>query len=70
MVMIMPKWLTPKAKPYGGVIVVDPESSSYVELIQDPHGAEISQLTGVTVHDNKLYLGSLHNDFLGVYDLL
>lgn len=68
-IMLLPKWMTPKTTPYGGIVVVDPESSSLVDLIQDPTGKEISQLTGVTLHDNKLYLGSLHNDFVGVYDL-
>ena len=50
-------------------MVVDPHTKEYVDLIQDPTGKDIGALTGVTVHDNKLYLGSLENDFVGVYDL-
>jgi hypothetical protein len=42
---------------------------SYVGLIQDPDGSAIADVTGVTVHNNKLHHGSLHNNFVGVYDL-
>jgi hypothetical protein len=69
MLLMIPKQLAPKTVPYGGITVIDPETSSYVGLIQDPDGSEIAEVTAVTVHDNKLYLGSLHNDFVGVYDL-
>ena len=56
----------------GGIVVFDPdkkEPSSFVKIIQDPQGKDIAHLTGVTIHQNKLYLGSLENDFIGVYDL-
>jgi hypothetical protein len=69
MLLMLPKKLAPATKLYGGITIVDPESNTYVGLIQDPDGIDISQLTGITVHDNKLYLGSLHNEFIGVYDL-
>lgn len=71
-IMMLPRELLPKTKPYGGIMVVDPAKSgptSVVKLLQDPRGQDIAHLTGVTVHDNKLYLGSLHNNFIGVYDL-
>ena len=49
-------------------MIVDPENPEATPvLLQDPTGTDIAALTGVTVHDNKLYLGSLHNDFIGVY---
>ena len=69
LLLALPKRLLPKVVPYGGVTVIDPVSNKYIELLQDPDGSDISRLTGVTVHDNKLYLGSLFNDFIGVYDL-
>ena len=65
----LPKSLMPKAESYAGVLVVNPESSSFVELLQDPSGIDISHLTGVTVHNNKLYFGSLTNNYVGVHDL-
>ena len=69
LIMMVPKWVLPTLQHYGGVMVVDPHTKEYVDLIQDPTGKDIGALTGVTVHDNKLYLGSLENDFVGVYDL-
>jgi hypothetical protein len=69
LLLALPKSLLPEVVPYGGVTVIDPVSNKYIELLQDPHGSDISFLTGVTVHDNKLYLGSLHNNVIGVYDL-
>ena len=67
--LAIPKWMLPKPAPYGGITVVDPESSAYIRLLQDPDGSDIGHVTGVTVHNNKLYLGSLENDFVGVFDL-
>lgn len=69
MMFLLPKELLPHIEPYGGITVFDADTSTYIELIQDPTGADIGRLTGVTVFDNKLFLGSLHNDFIGVYDL-
>lgn len=66
---MLPKEWLPETEPYGGITVIDPETSSYVGLIQDPTGQDIGHITGVTVYDNKLFLGSLSNDFIGVYDL-
>lgn len=68
--LALPKYLLPKPEPYGGVLVIDPESSTpVVKLLQDPSGRDISHVGGVTIYNNKLYLGSLTNDFVGVYDL-
>lgn len=67
--MTVPKALMPKPKPYGGVIEVDPISGEF-RYIQDPYGSDIGSLTGVTVWENKLYLGSLYNKYVGVYDLV
>jgi hypothetical protein len=66
---MLPKEWLPKMKPYGGITIVDAATSRYVGLVQDPSGEDIAHITGVTVHDNKIFLGSLKNDFIGVYDL-
>ena len=67
----LPKRLAPPIKPYGGVAVFDPEieQASPVTFIQDPDGNDVGMITGITVHDNKLYLGSLKNNYIGVYHL-
>lgn len=39
------------------------------EFILDPQGKDISELTGVTYHEGKLYFGTLKHDFIGVYTL-
>ena len=67
-VMMLPKTMAPKVKAYGGVIEVDPTTKE-IQYFQDPHGEDIGMLAGVTVWDNKLYLGSLRNNYVGVYDL-
>ena len=67
-VMALPKKLAPKIKPYGGIVQVDPETKE-IQYYQDPEAEEIGHLAGVTVWNNKLYLGSLKNNFVGVYDL-
>ena len=69
MMLAMPKKLLPKTVPYGGVMAVDPETKKVVNVYQDLKGEDISMLTGVTVHDNTLYLGSLHHNRVGVYHL-
>ncbi len=71
--MLIPRGLAPDAKPYGGVAIVhrgDESSKPYVKQIyQDPTGVDISMITGVTeAHDGKIYLGSLHHDYIGVLD--
>jgi hypothetical protein len=70
MLMGLPKYLAPKVKPYGGLVEIDVKSKT-MNLIQDPTGEDIGHLAGVTKSkfDNRLYLGSLKNDYIGVYDL-
>jgi len=53
---------------YGGVAKIRTRSGD-VSILQDPKGEEIGLITGLTVFDKKLYMGSLVNDFVGVYDL-
>lgn len=67
---------------YGGVVEIYPGDEEEEEsgggggsggrlrrILQDSSGEEIAMITGVAVHDDKLYLGSLKNTFIGVYDL-
>ncbi|KAG7361056.1 hypothetical protein IV203_036156 [Nitzschia inconspicua] len=69
LLITLPKEWLPKTTHYGGITVVDPTTSSYIALIQDPTGEDVRHITGVTVHDNKVFLGSLENNYIGVYDL-
>lgn len=67
-ILLLPKWLVPPVKKFGGVVEVNPNTKEY-RLLLDPTGKDISMITGVTVHKNKLYLGSLLNKYVGVYNL-
>ena len=67
-IMVLPRSMAPKIVPNGGVVEIDPRNGQ-TRLLQDPRGEDIGMLTGVTLWDEKLYLGSLHNDYIGVYDL-
>jgi sugar lactone lactonase YvrE len=73
LIMILPQSFSPKVVPYGGIYEFFPGDTTRpaetTRLFQDPDGRDITMLTGVTVHDNKLYLGSLQNKFIGVLDL-
>ena len=68
MLMMLPRWLAPPVTKYGGIVEMDPDTKDY-RYIQDPTGQDLAMLTGVTYHNNKLYLGSLENDYIGVYTL-
>lgn len=67
-IMLLPRWLAPPTTKYGAVIEFDPVTKEH-RYIQDPKGQDLAMLTGVTIHKNKLYLGSLTNDFIGLYSL-
>lgn len=59
-------------QPYGGFIIIKPTTIppyTIEQFVLDPTGQDISGVTGVTYYKNKLYLGSLHNHYIGVYDL-
>lgn len=71
--MVLPRRLAPDAKPYGGVAIIDPGDGQNVpsvrQIYQDPNGRDISTITAVTIGlDGKAYLGSLHNNFVGVLE--
>lgn len=75
LLMMLPTCLIKEFKvlPYGGVVEVSLDNDNKVEsmrIIQDPHGKDIGMLTGVSSHDDFLYMGSLKNNFIGRYNLL
>lgn len=75
--MSVPKWAAPKVVPYGAIVEVnasqtvtkDNPSGGYRRLIQDPIALDVGMLNSATFWDDRLYLGSLKNDFIGVYRL-
>ena len=66
--MILPRTWIPAGRPYGGVAIIHAGDGQDKYIFQDPNGGDITAITGVTERDGKLYLGSLHNDFIGVLD--
>lgn len=70
LLMSLPRFLSPPAISYGGFLEFDPVLGGVSrEYVQDPTGKDIRLVTGVTEYDGKLYLGSLENDYIGVYSL-
>ena len=71
--LMLPRNATPDAEHYGGFAEIYPGSTHsharILRVFQDPDGSDIDFITGVTEFDGKVYLGSLHNDYVGVYDL-
>lgn len=67
--MMVPKKLVPEVKPFASITILDAETLSQVGFLQDPHGTDIKTMTGITFHENRLYLGSLRNDYIAVYNL-
>jgi len=68
LLMMLPKWLAPKVVDYGCIVEVDMETGA-TRLLQDPDATDMTFITGVTVHDNKLYLGTVTGTVAGIYDL-
>jgi hypothetical protein len=73
LLLMLPRNATPSSQPYGGFAEIDPgnkgSSPGILRILQDPNGQDIDFITGVTVFDGKVYLGSLHGNFVGVYAL-
>ena len=76
--MMIPRSWSPPAERYGGVAEIyvgdDDENGSgptprITRIFQDVDGRDFSTITGVTEHGGKLYLGSLHADYVGVVSL-
>jgi hypothetical protein len=68
LLMTLPRRLAPPVQKYGSILEVDPSTGAF-RYFQDPNGLDIAMLCGVTERDGKLYLGSLKNDYIGVYNL-
>ncbi|MCB1304121.1 MAG: strictosidine synthase family protein [Leptospiraceae bacterium] len=61
----LPKFLWPKPKPYGFVLEIDGDDQ-YLRSFQDPSGENLKEVTGAKDDGKNLYLGSLHNDRIGI----
>ncbi len=64
----LPKALWPKPKPYGLVLALD-EQGQIIQSLHDPTGKHLKEITSAQAYDGFLYLGSLHNDRIGKYEL-
>ncbi|GIZ12083.1 SMP-30/gluconolactonase/LRE family protein [Pseudomonas sp. NCCP-436] len=60
----LPRFMWPKAKPYGLVIALD-ENGSIVRSLHDPSGTHLRMITSVKPVGDQLYFGSLDNDRIG-----
>lgn len=73
LILTLPKSIQPKVVAYGGVVEFNPGNETvkpYItRIFQDPTGEMIEMITGVTLHEGKLYLGSLKNKYIGVYEM-
>nr|VFJ52384.1 MAG: gluconolactonase [Candidatus Kentron sp. FW] len=60
----LPKFLLPKAKPYGLVLALD-EHGNVTKSLHDADGSYLTEITSVQEHDGILYLGNLYQDWVG-----
>ncbi|TGN21055.1 SMP-30/gluconolactonase/LRE family protein [Leptospira idonii] len=60
----LPKFLWPKAEPYGFVLKLD-ENGNVISTLQDPGGEVLKEITSAIEKDGYLYLGSLYSDRIG-----
>jgi len=71
--MMIPRTWAPSLEVYGAAAEIHPGDENtparITRIFQDPDGRDMSMITGVTEHEDKLYLGSLHNNFVGVVSL-
>lgn len=64
----LPKFLWPKPQPYGFVLKLD-ESGTPIKTLMDPDGENLKEITSTIEKNKKIYMGSLHTDRIGIYDL-
>lgn len=64
----LPKFLWPKPKPYGLAVLLDEEGRALASF-QDPTGEHLKEITSVKRKGSYVYLGSLHNDRIGKFEL-
>nr|VFK22482.1 MAG: hypothetical protein BECKMB1821G_GA0114241_100236 [Candidatus Kentron sp. MB]VFK28810.1 MAG: hypothetical protein BECKMB1821I_GA0114274_100737 [Candidatus Kentron sp. MB]VFK74106.1 MAG: hypothetical protein BECKMB1821H_GA0114242_100137 [Candidatus Kentron sp. MB] len=60
----LPPFLLPDAESYGLVLALD-EQGNIVRSLHDVGGAHVKEITSVEEHDGYLYLGNLHQDWIG-----
>jgi sugar lactone lactonase YvrE len=65
LVVKLPEFTWPKPKQYGLIIAFDPEGAP-IRSLHDPSGEHITLVTAVQPHGDKLYLGTLDGDRIGV----
>ncbi|TGL88646.1 SMP-30/gluconolactonase/LRE family protein [Leptospira congkakensis] len=68
MISFLPKFLWPKAEPYGYALKIDGNGKVLMTL-QDPGGEHLKEVTSVLEKKRQLYIGSLYNDRVGIYIL-
>lgn len=68
MISFLPKFLWPKAEPYGYALKVD-NNGKVLMTLQDPTGEHLKEVTSVLEKKRQLYIGSLYNDRVGIYVL-
>lgn len=69
LLMALPRTLLPKMNMFGGLIQFNPDDATDIQYYLDPTGIDIQYITGVTYHNGKLYLGSIVNHYIGVYNI-
>jgi len=73
LLMALPRAWGPKPEEYGGAAEIHPGDADsparVLRTFQDPDGRDVGFVTGVTEREGKLYLGSLHSDYVGVLSL-
>ncbi|MBM9546613.1 SMP-30/gluconolactonase/LRE family protein [Leptospira sp. 201903074] len=68
MISFLPKFLWPKAEPYGYALKINGNGKVLMTL-QDPGGEHLKEVTSVLEKKRQLYIGSLYNDRVGIYVL-
>jgi len=73
LLMMIPRTWAPKPVRYGAAAEIHPGNENtparILRIFQDPDGRDMEMVTGVTEHEGKLYLGSLHSNCVGVVSL-
>lgn len=64
----LPKFLWPKPEPYAFILEIDGDGN-ILRSLQDPSGEHLKEITGAKDNGDFLFMGSLHNDRIGVLDL-
>lgn len=64
----LPAFLKPKPIKYGLVLGLN-EHGQVIYNLQDPSGEVVHEITSVEQYQQQLYLGTLHNDTIGVFPL-